>query len=429
MRQDLDPLQEARAYRRLIDELGLTRRGVAEHLGVAQKRVTERLKVLELPAELQPKVASGEIPPGAIKALADLAKLDPELPAVAAATVQAAPANEWDEPASCADVSSDPIGVVLGHYGGEAADLPAGVYQSGTGYPLSSFRLGDKASKELQKLCELLGQEPGGVAIRFEGEDLEQAEALGALHRCARGYGALIVGQDVADQLAGDSIARALKRQRARRRREWERRDAQANCGPSGGEEHATSEEEAKERRRREPEAEQEARRRAAAHNLELGALVAIGFAKVKLDERIVKLLATLNVGGELDQLAMRGPRYGFPGWVEQTQTKDGKANTVYIERRADAGPKAREYLSVAKTGQELAGRLLALVAMARYADEGAAARSAQSYTTCPCPRDCPGAERSSTSSTTSHPSGCPTTSPPRNGPNAPGSASRRPNS
>jgi hypothetical protein len=137
---------------------------------------------------VQPKVASGEIPPGAIKALAALAKLDPELPAVSAARVEAAPANEWDEPASCADVSSDPIGVVLGHDGGEAADLPTSVYQSGASYPLGRFTLDDNASKELQKLCQLLGQEPDGVTIRFEGEELEQAEALGALHRCARGY-------------------------------------------------------------------------------------------------------------------------------------------------------------------------------------------------------------------------------------------------
>ena len=46
----------------------------------------------------------------------------------------------------------------------------------------------------------------------------------------------------------------------------------------------------------------------------------------------------------------MRGARYGFPGWVEQTQTKGGKTKTVYIERRDEAGAKAREYLSVAKT-------------------------------------------------------------------------------
>jgi len=91
-----------------------------------------------------------------------------------------------------------------------------------------------------------------------------------------------------------------------------------------------------------------------------------------------VKILATLNLGSELEQIAMRGACYDFPGWVEQTQTKGGKSKTVYIERRGDAGRKAREYLSVAKTAQEVAGRLLALVAMARYADEGAVARSAQ---------------------------------------------------
>jgi hypothetical protein len=114
------------------------------------------------------------------------------------------------------------------------------------------------------------------------------------------------------------------------------------------------------------------------------------GFAKIKLDERVVKILATLSLGAELDQLAMRGTRYGFPGWVEQTQTKGGKAKTVYIERRADAGAKAREYLSVAKTGQEAAGRLLALVVMARYADEGAVAQSAVSFYSLPVPRGLP---------------------------------------
>ena len=63
---------------------------------------------------------------------------------------------------------------------------------------------------------------------------------------------------------------------------------------------------------------------------MELVAVVK-AFAKVKLDERVVKILATLNVGGELDQLAMRGARYGFPGWVEQTQTKGGKPKTVWV--------------------------------------------------------------------------------------------------
>jgi hypothetical protein len=113
-------------------------------------------------------------------------------------------------------------------------------------------------------------------------------------------------------------------------------------------------------------------------------------YSLLKLDERVVKIIATLNLGGELDQLAMRGARYGFPGWVEQTQTKGGTPKAVYIERRADAGAKAREYLSLAKAGQEAAGRLLALVAIARYADEAAAAQSSQSYYHLPVPAGLP---------------------------------------
>jgi ParB/RepB/Spo0J family partition protein len=392
MRQDLDPVEEAKAYQRLTEELGLTRKGVAEQLGVAQKRVTDRLQVLDLPTELHPKVASGEIPLGAIKPLSALAKLRPELAAIAAARVAAEPANEWDEPVAWADVSRDPIGVVLGQYGGDPDDLPSDVYRGGASYPLARFTLDDKAGHDLGKLCKLLDQEPSGLTIRFDSEDVGQAEALGALHRCADGYAALIVGQDVADQLAGDSITRALKwqRQLARQQRETERRNAQANGGSSDDGGQATSEEQAKERRRREREAEQEARRQAAAHNLELGAAVVKAFAKLKLDERVVKILATLNVGGDLDQLAMRGARYGFPGWAEETQTKGGKAKTIYVERRGDAGAKARQYLSVAKTGQEVAGRLLALVAMARYADEGAVAQSVQSYYHLPVPSGLP---------------------------------------
>jgi hypothetical protein len=134
-------------------------------------------------------------------------------------------------------------------------------------------------------------------------------------------------------------------------------------------------------------------RRRAARrrpHNAELGAAVVKAFARVKLDARVVKLLACLNLGGELDQLAMRGARYGSPGWPQTMEQKNGKTKTVYIERRDEAGSKAREYLSVARSAPELAGRLLALVVMARYADEEAVARSARSFYALATPRSLP---------------------------------------
>ena len=60
--------------------------------------------------------------------------------------------------------------------------------------------------------------------IRFDANDLEQARALGAAH--GEGWQSIIVGDDVADQLAADHLARAAqgaaapRARRARRRRE-----------------------------------------------------------------------------------------------------------------------------------------------------------------------------------------------------------------
>ena len=59
-REDLDPVEQAKAYGRLVDG-GLTRKGAAEAVGVAQKAVTARLQILQLPEALHPAIATGEI--------------------------------------------------------------------------------------------------------------------------------------------------------------------------------------------------------------------------------------------------------------------------------------------------------------------------------------------------------------------------------
>ena len=42
----------------------------------------------------------------------------------------------------------------------------------------------------------------------------------------------------------------------------------------------------------------------------------------MKVDDRVVKILTAINVAGELDRIAMRGARYGFPGWISTQETK-----------------------------------------------------------------------------------------------------------
>ena len=96
---------------------------------------------------------------------------------------------------------------------------------------------------------------------------------------------------------------------------------------------------------------------------------------RVKVDDRVVKILPAINVAGELDGIAMRGARYGFAGWVSVEETKRG-AKRCYIDQRADAQVKAVEYLAGARTAGEFAGRTLALLLMGVYADENVVANS-----------------------------------------------------
>jgi ParB/RepB/Spo0J family partition protein len=379
-REDLNPVEEARGFKRLMDEDGLTRKGVAEVLSIAQKRVTERLQILDVPEELHPRIASGEIPPSAIKALAALARIHPGLPAVAVAHVEHEVREAgWEQPVEWSDVAEDPVYVVAGGYDDERA-LPAGVYLAGGTYAVESFSLSEKANRDLAKYAQLLDTEPPQLTVRFGRESVEQAHKLGAYHPSANGYTGLIVGQEVADQLAGDCIAAELKalRKHQRTQERWERERREA----AGGEQESSeppSEEEQKRQRREQRQRDAEARKEATAYNHELGAACVKHLSRVRVDERVVKLVACVDVQGELDKIAMRGARYGFPGWTEEVEQKNGRRKVIYRDQ-GECREAARSFLDGAKTAAEVAGRLVALIAMARYAREDAVAQSNRAH-------------------------------------------------
>ncbi len=71
-RQDLTPLEEAQAYRRLIDEFHLTQEAVAGQVGRSRVTVTNALRLLSLPAEVKLALASGQITEGHARALLGL---------------------------------------------------------------------------------------------------------------------------------------------------------------------------------------------------------------------------------------------------------------------------------------------------------------------------------------------------------------------
>ena len=68
-REDLNPIEEAGAYRRLIEEHGLTQEELAARVGKDRSTVANALRLLRLPEAIQRAVVSGELSMGHARAL------------------------------------------------------------------------------------------------------------------------------------------------------------------------------------------------------------------------------------------------------------------------------------------------------------------------------------------------------------------------
>jgi ParB family chromosome partitioning protein len=71
-REDLNPLEEARAYKMLVDRLGLTQDRVAERVGRNRSTVANTLRLLRLPDEAKERLLEGKIDMGHARALLSL---------------------------------------------------------------------------------------------------------------------------------------------------------------------------------------------------------------------------------------------------------------------------------------------------------------------------------------------------------------------
>ena len=71
-REDLNPIEEAHAYRRLADEFGLTQEQIAESVGKDRSSVANFVRLLRLPAEIRDHVGAGTLSMGHARALLGL---------------------------------------------------------------------------------------------------------------------------------------------------------------------------------------------------------------------------------------------------------------------------------------------------------------------------------------------------------------------
>ena len=71
-RQDLNPVEEALGYRRLLDEYGMTQERAAERVGKSRPAVANALRLLALPEDLLEMVADGRLSAGHARAVLTL---------------------------------------------------------------------------------------------------------------------------------------------------------------------------------------------------------------------------------------------------------------------------------------------------------------------------------------------------------------------
>lgn len=78
-REDLNPLEEARAYERLIKEFNLTQEEIAKQVGKDRSSIANSLRLLDLPKEIRDMVADSRISVGHAKILMTIGSRDQQI--------------------------------------------------------------------------------------------------------------------------------------------------------------------------------------------------------------------------------------------------------------------------------------------------------------------------------------------------------------
>jgi ParB family chromosome partitioning protein len=71
-REDLNPIEQAEAFRQLLEELGLKQEDLAERVGVSRSHVANTIRLLQLPLEVQQLLTDDRITAGHARALLSL---------------------------------------------------------------------------------------------------------------------------------------------------------------------------------------------------------------------------------------------------------------------------------------------------------------------------------------------------------------------
>jgi ParB family chromosome partitioning protein len=96
-RSDLNPVEEAEAYKRLLGEFGLKQEDVAARVGKSRSTVTNALRLLNLPAEIQDFLRDGTLTAGQVRPLLSLPSPDDQIRWARKATQDKLTAREMEK--------------------------------------------------------------------------------------------------------------------------------------------------------------------------------------------------------------------------------------------------------------------------------------------------------------------------------------------
>lgn len=75
-REDLDPIEEAKAYKKLVETVGLTQEAIGERVGRDRSYITNYLRLLRLPLDIQNLVQDGKLSTGHARTLLGISDID-----------------------------------------------------------------------------------------------------------------------------------------------------------------------------------------------------------------------------------------------------------------------------------------------------------------------------------------------------------------
>lgn len=78
-RSNLDPIEEAFAFKRLIEEFGLSQQEVADRMGKSRPAISNTIRLLDLPVQAQTALIEGKINTGQARAILSLEKNEERL--------------------------------------------------------------------------------------------------------------------------------------------------------------------------------------------------------------------------------------------------------------------------------------------------------------------------------------------------------------